>query len=55
MLDIFCAYFLLHNLILNRKEVNVEKLMQMIEMEVVTQDANYALNGSNHNEKYVWI
>ncbi len=25
--------------------------MQMIKMEVVTQDANYALNGSNHGEK----
>ncbi len=45
MLDIFSVYFLLQNLILNRKEVNVEKLIQMIEMEVVTQDANYALNG----------
>ncbi len=45
MLDIFNVYFLLQNLILNRKEVNVEKLIQMIEMEVVTQDANYALNG----------
>jgi hypothetical protein len=55
MFDIFSAYFLLPNLILNRKEVNDEKLMQMIEMEVVTQDVNYALNGSNHDEKNVWI
>ncbi len=55
MFDIFSAYFLLHNLILNRKEVNVEKLMQMIEMEVLTQDVNYALNGLNHGENNVWI
>lgn len=55
MFDIFSAYFLLHNLMLNRKEVNVEKLMQMIEMEVLTQDVNYALNGSNHDENNVWI
>ncbi len=55
MFDIFSAQFLLHNLIFDREEVNVEKLMQMIEMEVLTQDVNYVLNGLNCSENNVWI
>jgi hypothetical protein len=38
---------LFHNLILEKIEVDVEKLMQVIQMEVGTQDFNDAVNGLN--------
>jgi hypothetical protein len=40
-LNVFIAYYLLHNLLLGRKEVDVEKLMHMIEFEGMK---HYALN-----------
>jgi len=39
---------LFHNLILEKREVDVEKVMQVIQMEVGTQDFNDAMNGLNY-------
>jgi hypothetical protein len=46
--NVFSACCLFHNLILEKREVDVEKLMQVIQMEVGTQDFNDAMNGLNY-------
>lgn len=53
--NVFSACCLLHNVILERKEVDVKECMQVIELEVAMQGVNVASNGFNHNEENVRI
>ncbi len=55
MLSVFSPYSLFHNLILGKREVDVKKIMHVIEMEIAMQNANDASNGFNHSEKNVWV
>jgi lipopolysaccharide biosynthesis glycosyltransferase len=52
--NVFNACCLFHNLILGRKEVDVEKLMQVIQIEAMQMDALNA-NGLQQNENNVYI
>jgi lipopolysaccharide biosynthesis glycosyltransferase len=52
--NVFNACCLLHNLILWRKEVDVEELMQVIQIEAMHKDALNA-NGLQQNENNVYI
>ncbi len=51
---VFNACCLLHNLILGRKKVDVEELMQVIQIEAMQKDAPNA-NGLQQNENNVYI
>ncbi len=55
MPNIFSVSYMLHNVILERKEVDVKESMQVIEMEVAMQDVNDASSGFNHDEENVRI
>jgi len=53
ILNVFNVCCLLHNLILGRKEVDVEKLMQVIQIEAMQKNALNA-NGLQQNENNVY-
>jgi hypothetical protein len=53
ILNVFNVCYLLHNLILGRKEVDVEKLMQVIQIEAMQKNALNA-NGLQQNGNNVY-
>jgi len=53
ILNVFNVCCLLHNLILGRKEVDVEKLMQVIQIEAMQKNALNA-SGLQQNENNVY-